>query len=91
MMLPSFFLIRRPVQTTKPEMKTGIATAMRVDDVYVQNRRLWVNLREKGGKAVALPCHHTLEAYLMPRWTARPWRAIRRDRCLAPWDGAQDG
>src|SRR5215212_12072644 len=37
---------------------------MRVEDVYVQNRRLWVNLREKGGKAVALPCHHTLEAYL---------------------------
>ena len=36
----------------------------RVEDVYVQNRRLWVNLREKGGKAVALPCHHTLEAYL---------------------------
>ena len=23
-----------------------------------------MNLREKGGKAVALPCHHTLEAYL---------------------------
>src|SRR5215204_3797103 len=42
----------------------GAATAMRVGDVYVQNRRLWVNLREKGGKAVALPCHHTLEAYL---------------------------
>src|SRR5829696_6427180 len=64
MMLPSFFLIRRPVQTAKPEMRTRIATAMRVEDVYVQNRRLWVNLREKGGKAIALPCHHTLEAYL---------------------------
>src|SRR4051794_14499142 len=37
---------------------------MRVEDVYVQNRRLWVNLREKGGKAVALPCHHNLEACL---------------------------
>src|SRR4051812_3749699 len=28
----------------------------------LSNRRLWVNLREKGGKAVALPCHH--HAYL---------------------------
>jgi hypothetical protein len=37
---------------------------MKVEDVYVQNRRLWVNLREKGGKAVALPCHHNLDAYL---------------------------
>src|SRR3954469_25068566 len=44
--------------------RIGAATAMTVDDVYVQNRRLWVNLREKGGKFVALPCHHTLEAYL---------------------------
>ena len=44
---------------------------MRVEDIYVQNRRLWVNLREKGGKAVALPCHHSLEAYLTLTWTAR--------------------
>jgi integrase len=44
--------------------RIGAATAMKVEDVYVQNRRLWVNLREKGDKAVALPCHHTLEACL---------------------------
>jgi integrase len=37
--------------------RIGAATAMKVEDVYVQNRRLWVNLREKGGKAVALPCY----------------------------------
>ncbi|EKS71830.1 integrase/recombinase XerD [Burkholderia sp. SJ98] len=30
----------------------------------MQQRRLWVRLREKGGKAHAMPCHHTLEAYL---------------------------
>jgi site-specific recombinase XerC len=40
------------------------ALAMRVDDVYVQNRRLWVRLREKGGKRHEMPCHHTLDAYL---------------------------
>ncbi|MBJ9968628.1 tyrosine-type recombinase/integrase [Burkholderia seminalis] len=44
--------------------RVGAALAMRVEDVYVQHRRLWVRLREKGGKAHAMPCHHTLEAYL---------------------------
>jgi site-specific recombinase XerD len=44
--------------------RVGAALAMRVEDVYVQNRRLWVRLREKGGKEHAMPCHHTLEAYL---------------------------
>ncbi|MGF6939330.1 site-specific recombinase XerD [Paraburkholderia sp. UCT70] len=44
--------------------RVGAALAMRVDDVYVQQRRLWVRLLEKGGKRHAMPCHHTLEAYL---------------------------
>lgn len=44
--------------------RIGAATAMRVEDVYVQHRRLWVRLHEKGGKAVDLPCHHSLEADL---------------------------
>jgi integrase len=42
----------------------GAALAMRVEDFYVQQWRLWVRLREKGGKVHAMPCHHTLEAYL---------------------------
>ncbi|GGE89043.1 tyrosine-type recombinase/integrase [Niveispirillum cyanobacteriorum] len=41
--------------------RVGAAVGMRVEDVYVQNRRLWVRLNEKGGKAHALPCHHRLE------------------------------
>lgn len=44
--------------------RVGAALAMRVDDVYTQNRRLWVRLREKGGKYHAIPCHHMLEAFL---------------------------
>lgn len=44
--------------------RIGAALAMRVEDVYVQQRRLWVRLREKGGKAHAMPCHHTLEMAL---------------------------
>ncbi|OTP68800.1 tyrosine-type recombinase/integrase [Caballeronia sordidicola] len=44
--------------------RVGAALAMRVDDVYTQNKRLWVRLREKGGKQHEMPCHHTLEIYL---------------------------
>ena len=44
--------------------RIGAALAMKVEDVFVQNRRLWVRLREKGGKAHAMPRHHTLEEYL---------------------------
>jgi integrase len=44
--------------------RIGAALAMRVDDVYTQHRRLWVRLREKGGKRHEMPCHHTLDAYL---------------------------
>jgi site-specific recombinase XerD len=44
--------------------RVGAATAMKVDDVYVQNRRLWIRLHEKGGKRHEMPCHHNLEVYL---------------------------
>ena len=44
--------------------RVGAALGMRVEDVYVQNRRLWVRLHEKGGKRHEMPCHHNLEAYL---------------------------
>ena len=44
--------------------RVGAALGMRVEDVYVQQRRLWVRLREKGGKRHEMPCHHTLEDYL---------------------------
>jgi site-specific recombinase XerD len=44
--------------------RVGAALAMRVEDVYTERRRLWVRLREKGGKAHSMPCHHNLESYL---------------------------
>jgi site-specific recombinase XerD len=44
--------------------RIGAAIAMRVEDVYPQNRRLWMRLHEKGGKQHAMPCHHNLETYL---------------------------
>jgi site-specific recombinase XerD len=44
--------------------RIGAALGMVVEDVYTQNRRLWVRLREKGGKRHTMPCHHNLEEYL---------------------------
>ena len=44
--------------------RIGAALAMRVEDVFVQDRRLWVRLREKGGKRHEMPCHHNLDEYL---------------------------
>ena len=44
--------------------RIGAALGMKVEDVFTQNRRLWVRLREKGGKRHEMPCHHTLEEYL---------------------------
>jgi site-specific recombinase XerD len=37
---------------------------MKVEDYFIQGRRGWVRLHEKGGKEHEVPCHHTLEKYL---------------------------
>ena len=37
---------------------------MKVRDSFVQRRRGWVRLHEKGGKEHEVPCHHHLEQYL---------------------------
>ena len=44
--------------------RIGAAIGMRVENVFTQNRRLWVRLHEKGSKQHAMPCHHNLESYL---------------------------
>lgn len=44
--------------------RIGAALSMKVEDLYVQQRRLWVRLHEKGGKRHEMPCHHNLESYL---------------------------
>ncbi len=44
--------------------RVGAALKMEVQDVYIQGKRTWVRLHEKGGKRHEMPCHHTLEKYL---------------------------
>jgi site-specific recombinase XerD len=37
---------------------------MKVKDYFIEGRRGWVRLHEKGGKEHKVPCHHTLERFL---------------------------
>jgi integrase len=59
--------------------RIGAAISMRVEDVYPQNRRLWVRLHEKGGKQHAMPCHHNLETYLHEYLDGAGLRALAAD------------
>jgi site-specific recombinase XerD len=45
-------------------VRIGAAINMRVEDVYIQKRRTWVRLFEKGNKRHEMPCHHNLESCL---------------------------
>jgi integrase len=40
--------------------RIGAVIQMKVDDYFVQGRRRWVRLHEKGGKEHDVPCHHSL-------------------------------
>jgi integrase len=41
--------------------RVGAAIRMRIEDVYVQGRRTWVRLHEKGGKRHEVACHRNLD------------------------------
>ena len=70
--------------------RIGAALGMKVEDVFVQNRRLWVRLREKGGKAHAMPGHHNLETYLTAYLEQAGLVEDARGRCPARSDAARD-
>jgi site-specific recombinase XerD len=40
------------------------AVGMNVEDYFIQGRRSWLRLQEKGGKQHEMPAHHKLEAFL---------------------------
>jgi site-specific recombinase XerD len=44
--------------------RVGAAVSMRVEDYFVQGRRGWVRLHQKGGKEHEMPTHHNLDRYL---------------------------
>lgn len=44
--------------------RVGAVLKMRVEDIFIQGRKTWVRLHEKGGKHHEMPCHHKLDGYL---------------------------
>jgi integrase/recombinase XerD len=44
--------------------RVGAVVSMRFEDYFVQGRRGWVRLHEKGGKEHEMPAHHNLDLYL---------------------------
>ena len=44
--------------------RVGAVLGMQVEDFFVQGRRGWVRLHEKGGKLHEMPTHHNLDKYL---------------------------
>ncbi len=44
--------------------RVGAVVTLKVEDYYIQSRRGWIRLHEKGGKVNEMPCHHNLEQYL---------------------------
>jgi integrase len=44
--------------------RIGAVLQMNVGDYFIQGRRGWVRLHEKGGKEHEAPCHHKLEEFL---------------------------
>ena len=62
---------------------------MKVCDYFVQGRRGWVRLHEKGGKEHEVPCHHNLERYL-DAYLAAAGIAADPDGPLFPHRGGPD-
>lgn len=52
--------------------RVGAALAMNVEDLFQMGPRLWVRLKEKGGKVHEMPCHHELEEALHTYLRALP-------------------
>jgi len=44
--------------------RVSAAGSMKVEDYFVQGRRSWVRLYEKGGKQHEVPAHHNLDEYM---------------------------
>lgn len=44
--------------------RVGAAITMKVEDYFIQGRRGWVRLHEKGGKRHEVPANHNLDEYL---------------------------
>ena len=71
--------------------RIGAALGMAVEDVYTQNRRLWVRLYEKAASGTRCRATITLMSISPPFSTVPACATIPRGRCSAQSDAAPDG
>jgi site-specific recombinase XerD len=70
--------------------RVSAAIGMDVAYYYVQGRRSWVRLHEKGGKQHDMPAHHLLETY-MDAYLADTGRSADKDVALFPTAAGKTG
>src|SRR5207244_4019265 len=70
--------------------RVSAAIGMNVADYYVQGRRSWVRLHEKGGKRHEMPAHHLLETY-MDEYLADTGLAASKAASLFPTAAGRTG
>ena len=64
--------------------RIGAALSMKVQDVYVQNRRLWVRLHEKGASVMRCRATITSRVSWRPIWMDVAFERTSKDHCFAP-------
>ncbi len=64
--------------------RVGAALAMKVEDYFIQGRRGWVRLHEKGGKRHEVPAHHNLDEYIEVYIKIAALQETRRACCSVP-------
>ncbi|MCA9194141.1 MAG: tyrosine-type recombinase/integrase [Planctomycetales bacterium] len=58
--------------------RVSATLGMNVEDIYLQGRRMWFRLHEKGGKYHEVPAHHNAEAYIDAYLLAAGIRELRK-------------
>jgi len=69
--------------------RIGAVLQLRVEDYYIQGRRGWLRLHEKGGKVNELPCHHALEKFLDEYLTAAGIAGDAAGPLFRTWRGGE--
>ena len=70
--------------------RVSAVLSMRVGDYYLQGRRAWFRLHEKGGKLHAVPAHHKAEQYVDEYLKAAGIDPEKRDYACLPLFRASD-
>ena len=65
--------------------RVGAVLKLKVEDYYIQGRKSWMRLHEKGGKVHEVPCHHRLNEYLHEYIAAAGLEVDKKGFCFNQW------